>query len=343
MNKLNLLIHGPFMGNCYDRIFKMLSSIDHKKLISDIVIVCYEDDRKHFNDFIKSVSIPFTLKTIFVQDLVNPGFFNVNRQIHCVSQGLQQIKNNDLVLKLRNDQTVNLKKINKWILKSNIKENNKIITTNCFTRFDRPYHPSDMLLCANKKILLDYFSVDMMPETHMDCILKVTLMVEQSKNKLKYNPISPESYLFKEYINKKGWNILNNYSDSIKALKKYCFIVNSWDISLKWNKKRNPFLPEMSIILPYYLNNSIPFANGPVETARCIHRHNLNGSINLKDIFFIIFSRVIFVKHQLNKKKANSKKNKKQNIYKKLRSLIFLLLLKFAKNENLIIYLNNRV
>ena len=106
--------------------------------------------------------------------------------------------------------------------------------------------------------------------------------------------ITPESYLFRKFLEKKGWNIKDTYEDSVAALKKYVYLLNTWDIDLRWKSQRSPFLSAGSLILPYTFKMR-PFDNAPIENCKCINKHQLNKQKpNFRDLFFISFSFIIF-------------------------------------------------
>ncbi|MDF2870906.1 MAG: hypothetical protein K0R05_2481 [Anaerocolumna sp.] len=295
--KLNILIHGPFQGNAYEYIFEEINKLSPKILKAfNIVVVVYTID---YEDTIKTIKkyniLNVNIKLIQIKDLLNPGFFNINRQLVSVMAGLKDIEPNEFVVKLRNDQWISFNKLLKLLKNLNYFENGtqKILTTNCFSRKDRLYHPSDMFLCGLREELLDYYDCDLMEETHMDCQLRMVNLSKNSNEKFHEFFICPEIILFKNYLKNKNWEFKNTKEDSYNAIKAFCYIVNSWNIDFRWNKKRNPFMPAGSIVLPYSYKLE-PFEGAPKEYAQNYSEYDITNKMTIKDIYFIIFSRIIF-------------------------------------------------
>jgi hypothetical protein len=287
-HKISLIIHGPYDRAWLNKISSSIAAFDGA--FDDIILVCCALDCKNYKKKIESYANLSNAKLVAIKDTLNPGFFNVNRQIRALNEGLKHVTDGNLVIKLRSDQSVNFNKLYQYIHKG---DPNKLVTTNCFTRIDRMYHPSDMLLSGTKDLLTDYFSCPLMHDTHLNHIIKVQLAQSHSQGQPAYLKIAPESYFFRCYLEKKGWPIMESYEDSLNSLKTYVTILNSWDIELRWNGNRTPIMPEGSIILP--LNFKMrPFEGGPLENADYLHRHKLNNTKpSVVDIYYISLSRII--------------------------------------------------
>ncbi len=293
-NKVVVLLHGPYAGNAYAKIFRSLNAIKNK--IEQVIISTYISDKKKTEALISGYREIYNIECIYNKDVINPGYFNLNRQIYTVKNGLECIKSKDIfVVKIRNDQWCNTKRLYKIINSRYFKRNNsiRILTTNCFTRADRFYHPSDMFLCGWKEILKNYYSMPLQDLTHTDSQLWMLKKLNQSKEDFRNYLISPESELFKHYLVKQGWQLKNTEQDSFNALKKYMYLVNTWDINLRWNKQRNAFLPSGTIILPYKFHLE-PFKGAPKERARCYSRHDFEGKESFRDWLFIKWSALVF-------------------------------------------------
>jgi len=292
---ISLVIHGPLSAEWLEKI---CSDIKKAKFeFKQIVLVSYVDDADHYRERVKSLNVEDTLRIITCKDVINPGFFNINRQIKTVKAGLDFLEKDTWVVKLRNDQSVNFNRLKTYI---DSLDEHKLITTNCFTRSDRLYHPSDMLLCAEYKTMYDYFSCSLMANTHLGHIMEVQSEFKKSNGEMKALKISPESWLFRNFLDKNGWTIQDTEEDSRNALKRYICLVNSWDIDYRWKDQRTPLLPAESLIFPYTFNRR-PFDNAPVEKARCINRHNLAGERpTIKDLVYISLGRFLFGKFLFN-------------------------------------------
>ncbi len=279
-----LLIHGPYNGNWLEEIIKNI--IKFKYNFTKIILVSYTRDYELYKQKLKELKYK-NIEIVQVKDILNPGFFNINRQLLCVKAGLKNIAGDIFVFKLRCDQSVDFNKIIKYI------SDDKILTTNCYSRVDRLYHPSDMFLAAKCSVLKEYYSLQPMDETHIMTELTNIQMCADDKN-LSYVPIAPESMLCKNYLRIKGWNFKYSQDDSKEALKKYFIIMNSWNINFKSKRNRNNLLKKGSIILPHYFS-ALPFQDGPIENAKCYMYHNIAGSLpSIKDIFFLVLSKIIW-------------------------------------------------
>ncbi len=292
IKKISLLIHGPYEGNAYNEIFESIDKID--KDIREIVVSTYIADYENTEKALSAFKHQHALKVMYSKDLINPGYFNLNRQIVTVNTGLSNISDDAIVIKLRNDQWCDMLKLIDIIKNIYVsKEFKKIISTNCYTRQDRLYHPSDMFLCGWKEALSEYYSIPLQEKTHLDCQLEMIDTLRTTTEEFKTFLISPESELFRGYLKLKDWKFLETEEDSYNALKKYIYLINTWDINLRWIKARNAFLPGKTIILPYTFSLA-PFLDAPLEHARCYARHNFQGHVTLRDIYFLIYSRGIF-------------------------------------------------
>lgn len=310
MNQVSILLHGPLAGNAYEQIFNKISKLEEKILNKlFILVVCYVSDYEKTYEIINQVNNKnIKVRIVQVKDLVNPGFFNINRQIVSVKTGLRNISENDFVIKLRNDQFIDFKKLFELLKKYDelyLKDNPKILTTNCFTRKDRLYHPSDMFLCAKQPVLLQYYSLGLSDKTHDGAVLQMKrdLMLGKSFNEVL---CSPEIELFRAYLSTKNWAFKNTKEDSLDAIKKYFLLVNTWDIGLCWNKKRTPLKPKGALIYPQYFEAS-PFEGVPAEHVSCYNRHDIQGKKNLKDILLILESKILWKFWPGNRKFINIK------------------------------------
>lgn len=289
-----LLVHGPYEGNAYEKIFE--SILGYEKNFK-VIISTYIESQIKTSKILDKYRGNFDIREIYIKDTINPGYFNFNRQIRGVRAGLDCIDDeNAFVIKLRNDQWVCIKKLVKILKKlyfSNRNNSNKILSTNCYTRQDRLYHPSDMFLCGWKKELRTYYSCSLQTQTHFNIQYNMLQRLEITKDPFYLFLISPESELFRHYLSQKKWDLKNTFEDSYKALNTYINLVNTWDIDLRWNKQRNAILPAKTIILPYSFTMA-PFQGAPEEQALCYARHHFDGNKTLKDSWFIFFSRFVF-------------------------------------------------
>lgn len=288
-----IVIHGPYKDNAYKEIFKSLYSV--RDSISRIILVTYLSCREDTEKSIKEYGRDLNISSYFIKDLINPGYFNLNRQIITVQEGLNHVQDKGFVIKLRNDQWCDMHKLLKCLNREYFcgKESHRVLSTNCFTRIDRYYHPSDMFLCGWKSDLVDYYSLPLQQSTHMDIQLSLMKSVKYSYEPFKNYLVSPESELFKHYLALKNWDFQYTEQDSYNSIKKYIYLINTWDINLRWNKQRNAFLPAKTIILPYSFTMA-PFAGAPEEQAKCYARHSFEGHETLRDRWFIFYSRLVF-------------------------------------------------
>lgn len=314
MIKKSLLIHGAYCGNIIEKIYISLKRTSVK--IDEFIFTVYNNDKEDYEKLIYSYFPKDKTKIVYIKDLFNPGFANINRQIVSVREGLKVIDDNAFVIKLRNDQSINFDKLSSMIGDLNVFcTHEKILTTNCYTRKDRLYHPSDMFLCAKAYVLKKYYSAPLSPYTELEIIMQIKERME--KEILTYNPFSPESYLFRHYLENNNWSIKETYQDSYDALKKYIFLVNSWDIDLRWKKKRMfPFKKENQLILPHYFTLA-PFQGGPIERVRCFSRHNFTHIKSLKDYYYLRKSKHIWRYWDCNLEGKKMEKNTTKTELKK--------------------------
>ena len=279
-----LLIHGPFSENWLEKIESQITKF--KKGFEQIVIVTYSTDIDKCRHKVEELRLK-NVEIVSVKDLINPGFFNINRQLLCVKTGLECISDDKFVLKLRIDQSVDFNKVIKYA------SADKIITTNCYSRVDRPYHPSDMFIAAKSSLLKEYYSLPYDEKTHLMTELEnVKLCSENSE--LTYVPLAPESMLCRNFLQNRGWKLENTKKDSLKALQKYFIILNSWNIDFRSKKIRSTKLWKSTLIIPHYFS-ALPFTKGPVEKASCYMQHDIMKTLpTLKDIIFLLISKMIW-------------------------------------------------
>lgn len=282
MCKYSLVIHGAFEGNWLEKIKRSIFAFKPK--FSKIVIVSYEKDYSKYIELVQRLNFD-NVQFVKIKDLINPGFFNINRQVLSVRTGLELIDDDDFVFKLRNDQVVDFNKVLEY------KNDEKIITTNCYTRRDRLYHPSDMFLAAKAKLLKEYYSLPLSERTH--------LMVEMD-NRQYYaeNPncsairYCPEIMLARHYLKIKKWDFKENEEDSFEALSKYFVLVNSWNINFRSHKKRSYNEKQNSIIIPHYFNVS-PFEGVQPENVSCYMAHDFKKTMpSFMDVIFLIKAKI---------------------------------------------------
>ena len=133
-----------------------------------------------------------------------------------------------------------------------------------------------------------------MEATHLDHMMSLQELDQNNPRSYHSLSIVPESYLFRNYLIKQKWEIKETYEDSLKALQKYVFLINSWNIDFRWNKQRTPFYPAKSLVHPCRFKLR-PFDGVAKEKAKCFSAHNINQSYpTLKDIYFLVKSRIVF-------------------------------------------------
>lgn len=284
-----LLIHGPLCEAFLKHTLQDLKKNDFQ-YVSRLIISTYVESQKPTEEIVAKYCEGLLEKctTIYSQDVFNPGFYNLNRQINLVNAGLRICDNTDMVIKLRMDQRVNIHKVSHFILKNQEKlQQGALLTTNCYTRRDRFYHPSDMFLAGTSATLKKYYPAQLEPRTHLDSLLAVTHDYQNGVRD--FSDHWPESYLFKNFLRNVGWDIKNSHEDSVLSLKKNCVIVNSWNIDLKWIK----FLKGKFPVLPYRFKIA-PFENGPIEDASCYLAAELGGKRGLLDQLYLGLGRLYY-------------------------------------------------
>lgn len=288
-----VVIHGPYKGNAYSEIFQSLLPI--KGQIKEVIVSSYVGQKVETEQEIAAYYSQFSLRTVYSKDTLNPGYFNLNRQVLTVRAALEMVDDESaLVIKLRNDQWFAGKKLLKQLEKYYFAgKSKKILSTNCFTRKDRLYHPSDMFLCGPIEEMKTYYSLPLQKESHVNIQLQMLKRLRYTNDEFKLFLVSPESELFKHYLQCKNWRLLFTEDDSFQALKQYAHIINTWDIDLRWNKKRNACLPAKTIILPYSFTME-PFAGAPKEEAICYARHNFEGKKTLRDSYYLFASKLVY-------------------------------------------------
>lgn len=332
---ISLVIHGDGSRHWLKQIFKDIKRANIK--FKEIVIVSYRHDMQLYNHFLQNNKLACEIKLVPCFDLLNPGFYNINRQINSIKVGLTNVSHNSYVIKLRNDQSVNFSSVIPHLSKL---KTSMILSTNCFTRLDRLYHPSDMLLAGKKCDLVKYFSCPLMTNTHLGHILQNQKEFEVSNYTLKALECTPESYLFRNYIKLNGWHEKRTQDDSLLSMRKFIYLVDSWDIDYRWRESRTPFLPKGSLILPYYYDMA-PFENGPIEKCRCINKHKfMKKKPSIKDIYFILLSKLVFgLRFNIKLKKIRYKLT-----YKLLKIFkFFIYILPYVFVSNFVSKLDNRI
>ena len=315
MKNLSLLIHGAQDGHCLENVRQKLNSTAIE--FGTIVIVSYVKDLNQYSDTIKNIFDGLNYRIVPVKDMINPGFANINRHVSQVNAGLVDLPRDSFVIKLRNDQNVDFDKLFGCIEKYELfreASDRKILTTNCYTRRDRYYHPSDMFMAAPHEVMCEYFDYPLMAETEIMKKMQVAEMFADDPT-MTFNPIAPESELFRNFLKKNCWNMLETEDDSYSALKKFVYVLNSWDIELRWNKARNyPFTKINEIILPHFFTMA-PFPGAPVEKHSCYMRDEIiGGTCNKLDkkYIYMAMSASISINMQGESKSIRSIRYKKR-------------------------------
>lgn len=282
MTKLVLLQHGPQETHWTDKTCDELCHAKDALARYDfsVVIQHYDNDDAYAQTAKKAYgALGLAVRTVSTSDLFYTGFFNIFRHVYTVSETLKAIDDDAIVIKLRNDQVVDFNKLLHKLEKIGFFENpfDRLVTTNCYTRRDRHYHPSDMFMCATALFLKEYFSLPLIQETHMDVQLRIFEMESQAVPSQKSMLLSPESQLFTHFLKGRQWNLLYTDEDSLNALRKYCLILNSWSIDFRWNKERTPGVPAGGMILPHTDYRCTPFPGGPLEMANCYTESDFMG------------------------------------------------------------------
>lgn len=311
MEKITLLIHGAWPNNITRRIIETFYGGLREDMKSSvgITIVCYKADRGNLNNLLSEVDneVDIPINVVEIKDLFNQGFYNINRQIFSVRKGLETIESDQFVIKLRNDQIVNFRKLFYLFKRLHYFRDREqcFITTNCYTRKHRLYHPSDMFLCGWRDDLLEYYSAPLMKETSAEWKLKMLEVLENDPEHFQKYFKSPESYLFSTYLEKKGWEFKYTEEDSYDAIKKYFYVANSWDIDYCWNKQRVPFRKAGHLILPTS-GDCPPFAwDTPIKDGKgnlflekdgCYERSDFCGKRTKKDAYYVELAERLYHK-----------------------------------------------
>lgn len=305
-----ILLHGQWANSITGKILTEIQNVQDaiQGVVLDVVIVSYVKDTKSLREcFNRLGTLDYAVRIVEVKDLFNQGFYNVNRQIYTVRRGLEEIPTDHFVIKLRNDQIVNFRKLFYRLKRLHYlsDDSRKILTTNCYTRKHRLYHPSDMFLCGWQKDLLEYYSAPLMQETSAEWKLKMLMRLEEDADHFEEHYRSPESYLFSCYLRRKGWEFKNTEEDSFQAIRTCFHVLNSWDIDYCWNKQRVPGRQAGHLILPTS-GKCPPFAwDTPVrdgtgnmyfETDGCYERSDFEGNRTKKDAYYVDLAERLYRK-----------------------------------------------
>lgn len=276
---LTIIIHGPLEE---DFLKKNMVAINKQIPNAHVIISTYQKEVVKVNKLINSLQLNKTesINIIGSEDVFNPGFFNINRQINLMNAALAAVEHDAFIIKVRMDQTINYRYLLNIVSKAKNNIENKLITTNCYTRADRWYHPSDMFLAGTYNVIRDYYPEEYFSETHLDNVLLIRELVKNGY-KGDFYEYWPESRLFVNFLAKRGQKINKSKEDSLSKLKENAFIINSWDVSLKWKK----FLKGMFPVLPYKFKMS-PFPGGPEEDAWNYKASDINVTFSPAKEFF---------------------------------------------------------
>lgn len=311
-NKYALLIHGPFETQWMSQIKSSIQKFE--KRFDQIIIVSYINDYQNYSQLLDNLNLGYKVDFVTVKDTVNPGFFNINRQLICVKAGLEKIESGSYVFKLRNDQSVDFNKILPHI-------SNKIITTNCFTRSDRLYHPSDMFLAGPLEEMKDLYSMSLVEETHLMTQMRNQILYQKDPT-LKALPICPETLLCRNYLQIKNWKFLETKEDSYNAVKTYYTVLNSWNIDYRWHKKRTHLCPKDFFVMPHYFTIA-PFEGFPEENAKCYLASDFtNKNPSFKDLFYFVLAKCVWFFWEPQIKGYRYYRDKYKRIQRKCRYMI---------------------
>jgi hypothetical protein len=267
---ITLLIHGPISD------YSRLVLADGRKavengLVDDCVIVTYKKEEAKLRTTARD-ALEWA-RVALVDDVRNPGFANINRQINMVRSGMQSVDANDrIIVKLRSDQRVSLAKVRNIIaMHQHALQAGALLTTNCYTRKDRLYHPSDMFLIALKATLLDYYPAQFFAQTELDDHMAIRETSRASKSLLTIEQW-PESRLYRHLLASRAWVFRNTIEDSVAALRAHCVMLDSRSIRLKWEK----FYGGHVTLVPYDFQMA-PFEGVVKEQAQCFTVEELHG------------------------------------------------------------------
>jgi len=264
-----VIIHGPLDE---DFLRKNLQRLSSEAPDAQVIISIWQHDELALRELLSSGDTALHIRIIVSNDVLNPGFYNINRQIILVRAGAGLVTEMDaLVIKLRMDQTLDFRRLLRILDTEKMAWQGRLVTTNCYTRRDRLYHPSDMLQCGSGKTLRDYWLIATYPDTHLDCLLAIQTTVAQGVIN-GFHAYWPESRLFMQYLNHVGETLTHTQEDSELLLKKHIYLINVWDIGLKWKK----FLGGRCYLIPYRFCRR-PFDGGPLEYAYNYLAEDLHG------------------------------------------------------------------
>ena len=261
--KPTLLLHGP-ITNYSAKVVEDVKAALRYKLIRGVVVSTYQDNL----EVLKAITIFDNVVVVENEDVENPGFFNLNRQLNLVNAGLNVIESDQLVIKLRLDQRINfplsLRQIRKWASKTG---HRGILTTNTFTRTDRLFHPSDMLLVGLQSELRAYYSIAPRVATHVDTELALATDIENLEiTEAQLVAAWPESALFYGYLLAKGERPPFTLAASLDALSRHVTVIPAIRFNLRWEKFYGGRLP----LIPYKFQMR-PFPGGPLEDCECTY------------------------------------------------------------------------
>ncbi len=258
----HLLIHGP-LSSYSSKVVALGVKALNTHLVDSVTISTYSTDVDKAHQLVASANgSPASIQVKGAKDVKNPGFANINRQINLVREGLPDTE--ALVIKLRTDQTVNFLRLDRILGDKTQKlMEGAILTTNCFTRLDRGYHPSDMFMVGLASSLRLYFPEGGFRETELDDVLAIRASVENQQDSFTLDQW-PEARLFRRFIATKGWQVTGTRNDSFDALRRWCVIIDARQVGMRWEKFLGGNLP----LVPYRFTME-PFAGGPMEEARC--------------------------------------------------------------------------
>ena len=115
----------------------------------------------------------------------------------------------------------------------------KIATAQFFTRKYLPYHPGDLCMFGTVRELLDFFSA---PLSDVTLAASTTLCNQAMSSTLEETArkgLTPEIYLMKHYLKKKGHRLTYTLSNSYQLLKKYFTILPQSEFKMVWFKAPN--------------------------------------------------------------------------------------------------------
>jgi len=184
------------------------------------------------------------LRALGVRVIVSPkpannGPFNINLQITSSAAGLKEAKRLgfDYAIKTRSDVRlygVNIPEflfniIKQFPVKDNLRQKERIISTNIFTLKYRPYSLSDMTVAGDIDDLLLYFDIP------LDGRQQIRLSADMSTTD--YTRERPgEIYLETEFLKKVGHNITGTIEDSWQVFAKHFCVIDQQSLDSYWYK-----------------------------------------------------------------------------------------------------------